>query len=120
MQFSFMPGRGTTDALFVVRRMQEKHRDKKKKLYMCFVDIEKAFDRVSGKVKEWAMRKKGLPEVIVRAVMSLHHGTKTKVQVGSESSKELLVQIGVHQGSVLSPLLFTIAVDVFSENAREG
>ena len=46
MQFSFMPGRGTTDALFVVRRMQEKYRDKKKKLFMCFVDIEKAFDKV--------------------------------------------------------------------------
>ena len=45
MQFRFMPGRGTTDALFVVRRMQEECRDKKKKLYMCFVDIEKAFDK---------------------------------------------------------------------------
>ena len=46
MRFGFMPGRGTTDALFVVQRMQKEYRDKKKKLYMCFVDIEKAFDRV--------------------------------------------------------------------------
>ena len=51
---------------------------------MCFVDFEKAFDRVARKVMEWAMRKKGLPEAIVRAVMSLYHGAKTKVQVGSE------------------------------------
>ena len=50
-----------------------------KKLYMCFVDIEKAFDTVPRKVVEWAMRKKGLPKVIVRAVMSLYHGAKTKV-----------------------------------------
>ena len=50
MQFGFMPGRGTTDALFVVRRMQEEYRDKKKKLYMCFVDIEKTFDRDPRKV----------------------------------------------------------------------
>ena len=62
MQFSFMPGRGTTDAFFLVRRMQEGYRDNKKKLYMCCVDIEKAFDRVSRKVMEWAMRKKGLPK----------------------------------------------------------
>ena len=39
MQFGFMPERGRSDALFVVRRMQEEYRDKKKKLYMCFVNI---------------------------------------------------------------------------------
>ena len=38
----------------------------------------------------------------------------------SESSEEFLVQVGVHQGSVLSPLLIKIALDVISENAREG
>ena len=47
-----MPGRGTTDALFVVRRMQKEYRDKKKKLYMCFVDIKKVFNRFSRKVIE--------------------------------------------------------------------
>ena len=40
MQFGFMLGRGMTHALFVVQRMQEEFRDKKK-LYMCFVDIDK-------------------------------------------------------------------------------
>ena len=120
MQFGFMAGRETTDALFVVRRMQEEYRNNKKKLYICFVDIEKAFDRVPRKVMEWAMRKKGLPEVIVRAVMSLYHGAKTKFRVGSESPEEFSVQVGVHEGSLLSPLLFAIAVDIISENAREG
>ena len=74
-----------------MRRMQEENRDKKKKLYMCFVDIEKAFDKVPRKVMEWAMRKKGLPEVIVKAVKSLYHGEKTKVRVGSELPEEFLV-----------------------------
>ena len=39
--------------------------------------------------------------------------------MGSELSQEFLVQVGVHQGSVLSPLLFTIAVDVILEDARD-
>ena len=42
-QFGFMPGKGTTDALFLVRRLQ-KHLAKCKRMYMCFVDLEKAFD----------------------------------------------------------------------------
>ena len=91
MQFGFMPGRGTIDALFVVRRMQEEYRNKKKKLYMCFVDIVKAIDRVPRKMMEWAMRKIGLPKVIVRAVISLYHGAKTKVRMGTELSEEFLV-----------------------------
>ena len=36
-----------------------------KKLYMCFVDLEKAFDRVQRKVLEWALRKKEISEVLV-------------------------------------------------------
>ena len=42
MQFGFMPGKGTVDAIFIVKRMQEKYQ-KHKKLYMCFVDMEKTF-----------------------------------------------------------------------------
>ena len=120
MQFGFMPGKGTVDAILIVRRMQEEYQKKDKKLYMSLVDMEKAFDRVPRKVMEWAMRKKGLSEVIVRAVMSLYDGAKTRVRVGSAYSEEFEVKVGVHQGSVLSPLLFAIGVDVITENARRG
>jgi len=60
------------DALFILRRMQEQYLDKKKKLYMCFVNLEKAFDRVPRRMMEWAMRKKGIPDKMVRAIMILH------------------------------------------------
>ena len=64
MQFGFMPGKDTTHALFILRRMQEEFRAREKKLYMCFVDLEMIdIDRVRRKVMEWALRKKGLAEV---------------------------------------------------------
>jgi len=47
MQFGFMKGQGTTDTIFIVRQMQENFRAEGKKLYFGFVDLEKAFDRVS-------------------------------------------------------------------------
>ena len=90
-----------------------------KKLYICFMDVEKAFDRVPKKVMEWEMRKKDLPEIIVRVVMSLYHRAKTKVRVGSELSEEFLVQVDLNQKSVLTSLLLAIAEDVISENAIE-
>src|SRR5438445_8402418 len=46
MQFGFSPGKGTTDAIFIVRQLQEKYLAKKKDLWMAFIDLEKAFDRV--------------------------------------------------------------------------
>ena len=91
-------------------------------MYICFVDLEKAFDRVPRKVEEWAMRNRGVPwpEVMVTAVMSLYEGVKTRVIVGQELSDEFEVKVGVHQGSVLWPLVFAIVVDVVTENVRSG
>ena len=45
--------------------MHEENNAKGKMLYMCFVELEKAFDRVPRNVLECAMRKKGIPEVLV-------------------------------------------------------
>ena len=46
MQYGFMPGRGTVDAVFLLRRLSEKFRAKKKKLFFIFFDLEIAFDWV--------------------------------------------------------------------------
>ena len=46
MQYGFMPGRGTVDAVFVPRRLSEKFRAKNKRLFFIFVDLEEAFDQV--------------------------------------------------------------------------
>ena len=48
MQFCSMPERGTIDAVFIFRRMQDEHHAEGKKLYMCFVDLEKTLNRVLG------------------------------------------------------------------------
>ena len=52
IQFGFMPGKGTVYAVFILRRLQEEYLDMEKRLYMCFVDLEKAFDRVQRKALE--------------------------------------------------------------------
>ena len=56
----------------------------------------------------------------MQAVMSLYEDSRIKVRVGSGTSQEFGVQVGVHQGSVLSELIFPIVVDVVTEHARKG
>ena len=69
---------------------------------------------------EWALRKKGIPEVLVRSVMSLYEGVKTRFRLDSGLSEEFEVNVGMHHEFVLSPFLFAVLVDVVTELAREG
>ena len=89
-QFGFVPGRGTTDAIFVVRQLQEKYLAANKRLYMAFVDLEKAFDRVPRKVIWWALRKLGVDEWIVRLVQGMYSNARSLVRVGEGYSEELV------------------------------
>ena len=66
------------------------------------------------------MRKEGILEVMVWAAVNLYDGTKTRARVGSAYSEEFQVKAGVYQGSVLSLQLFSIVVEVITENARRA
>jgi len=69
------------------------------------VDLEKAFDRVPREVIRWAVRKLGVEEWLVLAVMSMYIGAKTFVRTVYGNSSCYEVKVGMHQGSALSPLL---------------
>jgi len=120
MQFGFRPGRGTTDAIFIVRQVQEKYLAKKRELWMAFVDLEKAFDRVPRDVVWWALRLMGVEEWIVQVIQAMYAGATTAVKINNGESTEFEVKVGVHQGSVLSPLLFIIVLEALSREFRVG
>ena len=119
-QFGFVPGRGTTDAIFIVRQLQEKYLAANKRLYMAFVDLEKAFDRVPRKVIWWALRKLGVDEWIVSLVQGMYSNARSQARVGEGYSEEFEVKVGVHQGSILSPLLFIIVLEALSHEFSCG
>ena len=86
--------------VYIIRRIQERYYAKQMKLYMCLVDVEEAFDRVPSKLV--AMRKKLIPDALIRVVMNLHKGVNIKEKVGTHLYEALQVNVGVHQGSALS------------------
>ena len=81
-----MPGRGTTDAIFAVPQLMEKHLEKQKRLHNCmvFIDLEKAYDRVPRQDVWRCMRETGVSEKYVRIVQDMKEEVKTQVRTISQ------------------------------------
>ena len=63
------------------------------------------FDIAPMEVVRWVSRKLGVDEWLIRTVMALYTGACTVVKTGAGLSKSFDVNVGLHQGSVLSQLL---------------
>ena len=68
----------------------------------------------------WALRQSGVEEWIVKVIQSMYEGVTTSVKLGAGESEEFAVKVGVHQGSVLSPLLFILVLEALSRKFRVG
>ena len=119
-QFGFMPGRGTTDAIFAARQVIEKHREMQKELHLVFIDpLEKAYDRVPRQEVWRCLREQGIPENYVRLVKDTYEDARTQVKTSIGLTDKIKVRVGLRQGSLLSPYLFDLMLDVMGRGVKE-
>ncbi|KAK3528483.1 hypothetical protein QTP70_000300 [Hemibagrus guttatus] len=97
----------------------EKYRDGQRELHCVFVDLEKAYDRVPREELWYCMRKSGVAEKYVRVVQDMYERSRTVVRCAVGQTEEFNVEVGLHQGSALSPFLFAIVMDQLSEEVRQ-
>ena len=107
-QCGFRPNRGTCDMIFVARQLQEKCREQHVGMYMAFVDLSKAFDRVPRDLLWSILRRFGCPDNIVAIIRGFHEGMKVRVSAYGTLSDEFEVTTGVKQGCVMAPVLFNL------------
>ena len=86
-QYGFMPGKGTTDAVFALRMLMEKYREGQRELHCAFGDLEKTYDRVPREKLWYCMRKSGMVEKYVQLVQDCMREAKQWYGVQQELQK---------------------------------
>ena len=96
-QYGFMPGKGTTDAMFALRMLMEKYREDQRQLHCVFVDLKKAYDRVPREDLWYCMIRSGIVEKYVQLLQDMYEGSETVVRCAVETTESFKVKIGLHQ-----------------------
>nr|GEV94762.1 hypothetical protein [Tanacetum cinerariifolium] len=119
-QFGFMPGRSKTEAIHLLRSLMEKYRERQRDLHMDFLDLEKAYDSVPRELVWKTLLDKGTPRRYSRVTKFMYEGAKTHVRTTTENTKYFPINLGLHQGSAISPYLFTLILDELSRGIQEN
>ena len=82
------------EAIHILRRLIERFRVAKNDLYMVFINLEKAYDRVPRDVLWWALKKKAVPLKYVSIIRDMYRGVVTNVRI-CDGSDEFSITIGV-------------------------
>ena len=95
--------------MFVVRRLQEVGRKVGVSLFMCFIDLQKAYDTVDRTLLWQVLTRIGVPPQMIAVIRQFHDGMRACVRPDDGVCSDWFeVEQGLRQGCVLSPLLFNI------------
>jgi retron-type reverse transcriptase len=119
-QMGFRKGKGTRDAIFQLRMISERYLQMGKKVYLCFVDYQKAFDRVNHDKLLEVMEIAGIPELERRLIINLYWHQQAAVRWDNEVSRYVNINRGVRQGCIISPLLFNLYSEYMIKEALDN
>ena len=99
------------DQLYTLGRVLEGAWEFAQPVYTCFVDLEKAFDRVPRGLMWGVLREYGVLDSLIGAVRFLYDQCQSLVRFAGSKSNLFPVRVGLRQGCPLSPILFITYMD---------
>ena len=119
-QHGFRKGVGTTYMIWALRVVIEKHLELHHTLFISFLGLEKAFDRVSREKLWMAMAEYVAPADLQIAIKSTYKTNKSRVSTTIGSGEWFTTESGVRQGSILLPILFVMYMDLVIKEINQN
>ncbi|KAJ0928252.1 putative RNA-directed DNA polymerase [Helianthus annuus] len=101
------------------KKIDEKVSGEKTRSHMVFIDLEKAYDSVPHRLIWDTLEVRVVPRKYIDIIRDMCVRTKTCVRAPVGDTDFFHVEVGLHQGSALSPFLFTIVLDKLSRSIQE-
>ena len=117
-QFGFKRAHGTELSIFVLKQVIEFYSTNGSPLYICFLDLSKAFDKVNHVLLFQKLLKRQVPVLVVRLLQQWYCSQMFVIRWGNVFSSPFSVSNGVRQGGILSPILFNVFMDDLSCTLR--
>ena len=111
LQGGFQKGMGCTMTSFLVNESVQYAKENNSKLYICFLDAKKAFDKVWHDGLLLKFYERGIDLYIWKVLVSLHANLTSYVLFRGRKSSTFNINRGTRQGGVISPFGFLCFID---------
>ena len=118
MQFGFKAGVSTTQCSWLVNEVTNYFMRRGTAVTACLLDCSKAFDKCRFDKLFSKLISKGLPAIVVRVLIYIYEEQTGWVKLGGKLSSPFRLTNGTRQGSVLSPVLFSVYLDDLLKQLR--
>ena len=120
MQYAFKDKHGTTMCTLMLKEIASYYKRNKSETFIAMVDASKAFDRIRHDKLFAILIKRKLPAVIIRILLDAYKRQQMRVKWNKSISQTFSTLNGIKQGSISSPILFTVYIDVLLEHLEQS